>query len=244
MALRRHALPFAEPLRSGLAGSDRSRAVDASSDTAFACSLAQPPSRRTAIGPLRMSGPMPHAPARPIAPRTLDVARGIFGIAETGTAGDAAVLDSSERIAACVPDALARWFGPYGSLALVARALAIAEAEHPALSGVTAASGSSPRLLGLGEAVRTSGSAATAQGIVTWLAALLELLGRLIGDDLALMLLEPCAPALADASAGDPRANGRDPRAGTHPPSVPHGASSARRDGSTGDDATPTTIDS
>jgi hypothetical protein len=186
---------------------------------------------------------MPHSPHRPTSAHAIDVARRVFGSTDDGVAGDDALLESSERIGSCVPDALARWFGPYGSLALVARALAIAESEHPALSGVTAASGASPRLVGLGASAGTHGSLATSQGVIAWLAALLDLLGRLIGDDLALLLLEPCAVSHPDASAGDPRANDSEPVAGTSPDGRLD-AGGARRAGIPGDDATPTTSDS
>ena len=120
-------------------------------------------------------------------------------------------MTSVEYIGTCVPDALARWFGSYGSLALVTRALAITVPEHPALTTVTAASAQSPRLIGLAASARVHGATATANAVTALLASLVELLGRLIGDDLALMLLEPCASR--EVERGDPRANGRPPMA-------------------------------
>lgn len=89
---------------------------------------------------------------------------------------------------------LARWLGATGCHALFTRALAHARAEHPALAEVSVEHGSAPTLEGVAESVRAHGAAAVAAGLESLLVALLELLGRLIGDDMAARLVEPSAP--------------------------------------------------
>jgi hypothetical protein len=153
----------------------------------------------------RRTGP-PHSPHRPVSEAALEVARRLFAATDHTRADDAALIASAERICGCVPDGLARWFGPYGSLALVSRALAIAEASHPALAAVSVSTSPAPRLIGVSASAKSYGTAATSDAIITLLATLYELLGRLIGDDMALVLLEQCA--VPSASPGHLMSNG------------------------------------
>lgn len=89
---------------------------------------------------------------------------------------------------------LARWLGATGCHALFTRALAHARSTHPALAEVSVEHRSAPTLEGVAESVRAHGAAAVAAGLESLLVALLELLGRLIGDDMAARLVEPSAP--------------------------------------------------
>jgi hypothetical protein len=115
---------------------------------------------------------------------------------------DAALVQAAERICKCLPDGLARWFGPYGSLALVSRALAVAAEQHPSMASIEVASSPAPRLTGVASSARAHGAAATVDGVVTLIATLDELLGRLIGADMTLVLLEQCAiPSDTDKTA-------------------------------------------
>jgi hypothetical protein len=104
--------------------------------------------------------------------------------------GDAGRIDAAERICAHASDGLSRWFGLYGSRALVTRALARAQADHPSLGAVTFAGEPSPHLIGVPDGARAHGVDATMDGIVEMLAVLFDLIGRLIGEDLATSLLE------------------------------------------------------
>jgi hypothetical protein len=97
---------------------------------------------------------------------------------------------------------LSRWFGPYGYHALLARALADARAEHPALAVVRVNSVPSPELAGLADAARAHGAGAAVAGAEAVLASLIDLLGRLIGDDLAMTLIDRTILAMAPG-AGD-----------------------------------------
>jgi hypothetical protein len=104
---------------------------------------------------------------------------------------------------------LSRWFGPYGYHALLARALADARTAHPALRVVRVGPAPAPELEGLEDAARAQGAAAAVAGVEAVLAALIDLLGRLIGDDLAMTFIDHTILAMArngadatDASTG------------------------------------------
>lgn len=88
---------------------------------------------------------------------------------------------------------LARWLGATGCHALLTRALADARVEHPALAEIRVEHRSAPTLEGVADSVRAHGAAAVAAGLESLLVTLLELLGRLIGDDMAARLVEASA---------------------------------------------------
>jgi hypothetical protein len=85
---------------------------------------------------------------------------------------------------------LTRWFGPFGYHALFSRALAEAKSQHPALENVQIRSASEPSLDGLAESVERHGADAITEGIIAMLVAFIGLLSRLIGEDMALKLLD------------------------------------------------------
>jgi hypothetical protein len=77
-----------------------------------------------------------------------------------------------------------------GCHALFTRALAEARQQHELLAGITLHARSTPYLHGIREAVEKYGSAATAAALQAMLVILIELLGRLIGIDMAASLIE------------------------------------------------------
>jgi hypothetical protein len=85
---------------------------------------------------------------------------------------------------------LSRWVGLDGCHALFTRALAEAREEHQALAGVTLHVRSTHYLQGIAEAVERDGPEKTATGLESMLVTLIELLGRLIGNDMASNLIE------------------------------------------------------
>ena len=103
---------------------------------------------------------------------------------------------------------LSRWFGPYGYHALITRAVAQARSGHPALAAVRAGPPEAPYLDGLAEAAGTHGAPATLAGLAAVLATLIELLGRLIGADLAVTFVDRTILAMAAATATDVPAPG------------------------------------
>lgn len=110
---------------------------------------------------------------------------------------------------------LARWFGAFGARALLARALAAAQAHHPALSAVSvlpADPGTPPSsyVTGIAESERAHGGEPTADAVVAMVACLMDLMGRLIGEELAMTVLEQStAGPLSPSFPVTPLASGR-----------------------------------
>lgn len=126
-------------------------------------------------------------------------------IADARTFGDLA--RDAVATAACVVEdlahALARWFGPYGTHALLTRALTQARRDHPVLAAVRLGAPLAPVLDGVDDAARAHGAAAVTEGVTALLAAAIGLLGRMTGEDMALHLVERRMEDLTSA-APDP----------------------------------------
>jgi hypothetical protein len=82
---------------------------------------------------------------------------------------------------------LTRWVGGMGYRALIDRALLLARAEHPALGSLSCHGEDGPVTTA---AVRAHNAAEVATGMVALVAALVELLGRILGEEMALRLVE------------------------------------------------------
>ena len=102
--------------------------------------------------------------------------------------------ESPEEVAAAVERTciqlragLGRWIGAMGYRALLDRALVLVRAEHPALGSLSCHGGDEQMIAA---AVRTHGAAEVAAGMVALVAGLVELLGRIIGEEMALRLVE------------------------------------------------------
>jgi hypothetical protein len=135
------------------------------------------------------------SPARQIARRLIHSRR-------TGS-GD----DTSARAAAASCDhlykELSRWVGRDGCHALFTRALAQARDEYPALAQIHLQPRSEPYIDGVAEAILAHGDHTTADALEAMLARLVELLGRLIGDDMAMKLIE--RTLVSDGASSDSR---------------------------------------
>lgn len=134
--------------------------------------------------------------ARLVADRLLS--RGRAAVEAEGGSRDP--LAVAEGVGRQLASTLSRWFGPYGYHALLTRALAEASRSHPSLEAVRVPGPADPTLVGLADAAATHGMDETMQGVITILATVVELLGRLIGDDLAMDLMDQAMP---DATAAD-----------------------------------------
>ena len=150
-----------------------------------------------------------HGPhARPQRARTASAGSGILPLTACETARrlvarEAAAGDSPpdpvatvERAVRRLCDALVEWFGPHGTHALLTRALACARADHPALAAVRVGAPAKPAVEGLAESADAHGVLPATAAAIDLLAAVVELLRRLIGDDLATTLVERSAPAV------------------------------------------------
>lgn len=127
-----------------------------------------------------------------------------------GRAPGAAAAEASDPVAATdevcrqLAHELSRWFGPFGYHALLSRALAQARGGHPALDNVQIRSAADPSLEGLANSIERHGTDATTEGIVAMLMAFIDLLSRLIGEDMALKLIDQSVQDRgADADAPD-----------------------------------------
>jgi len=102
--------------------------------------------------------------------------------------------DTAARVAAAACDnlyrELSRWVGPDGCHALFARAIAESRTDYPALGAIQLHARSEPYIDGVAETIMAHGDPATAEALESMLVRLVELLGRLIGDDMAMKLIE------------------------------------------------------
>ena len=134
-----------------------------------------------------------HAASSPSEP-SREIARRLVAREVGSETDDAALLASIDRVCGRVADSLTRWFGPYGALALLTRALARAQSVQPSLAEISVNRSASPSLNGFADSAKAHGVQTTADGAIALLAVLTDLIGRLIGTDLALNLLEQSAP--------------------------------------------------
>lgn len=151
----------------------------------------------------------------------------------------------ADRLMALVALGLGRWFGPIGARALLARALAAAQAHHPALASVSvvpAARGTPPSswVTGLAESARAHGTGPAADAVVAVIACLADLMGRLIGEQLAMTVLERSAAEPVFPEPGVPRPAALGPESPT-PASPTQPASASPR--AAGDDGPLTATD-
>lgn len=102
--------------------------------------------------------------------------------------------DTPARVAAAASDQLyrelSRWVGLDGCYALFSRALSQARTDYPALEQIQIRARSQPHIDGVAETIMARGDPATAEALEFMLELLVELLGRLIGDDMARKLIE------------------------------------------------------
>ena len=96
---------------------------------------------------------------------------------------------------------LSRWVGTDGCHALFTRALAHARTEYPVLEQIQLRSRSEPYVDGLAGTIMAYGDAGTAVALESMLVRLIELLGRLIGDDIAMKLIDRSLAASESADA-------------------------------------------
>src|ERR1700694_5388392 len=112
-----------------------------------------------------------------------DAARRLWARAVGDTTAPEDVAAAAERMCTQVRTGLRRWIGADGYRALLNRALGLARAEHPALGDLPCLGGDVP---GTTAVVRAQGAGAVAAGLVAVGAALIALVGRILGGEIAL----------------------------------------------------------
>jgi hypothetical protein len=151
----------------------------------------------------------PHLRGKPVSrdatksTSSLDVARRVLrhDAAAGGSRDTAIVAAELQRACTRVCENLQDAMGADGCTALLARALARTETHHPALTDIRRLDEGSIHLDGVVASVATHGVAGVATAIEALVAALIEILGRLIGEDMAIRLIEH--------DATGPRTNGK-----------------------------------
>lgn len=132
-----------------------------------------------------MSSPKPSA-ARNLADRLMKASRSAHASRSHVSRDDTeSAVGAAEFATRHLAIALARWFGMYGYHALLSRALADAKKSHAALANVVVRAPLEPFLDGLGECAQSHGPAAMSEGVTSVLTTAIEVLGRLIGEDMA-----------------------------------------------------------
>jgi hypothetical protein len=102
-----------------------------------------------------------------------------------------ALAAASDRLCAQLRAGLGNWIGGDGYATLLQRALDRAVPAHPALAALTGRCGS---LEGVVAAALAHGAPAVSAGILGVVTSLIELLSRLIGEDMALRLVATHPP--------------------------------------------------
>jgi hypothetical protein len=106
----------------------------------------------------------------------------------------AAAAEAAERTLQRLADSLGRWLGPDGSQALLTRALSLAQTRNDALKAVPPPARSALFLDALAARAEPHDAQSVADGAMTILVTLIDLLTRLIGHDLAVRLVAESTP--------------------------------------------------
>ena len=133
---------------------------------------------------------MAHRSARDLAHQIL--ARDLAGVEKPTPVSVAA---AAEVVFQRLSDNLVRWLGSEGSHALFTRALALAQAENRALRVVPPPARSALFLDALAANSEPHDAEAVRDGVVMIMTTLIELLTRLIGEDLTVKLVAETAPS-------------------------------------------------
>ena len=110
---------------------------------------------------------------------------------DTGTVEEVAA--TAERTCIQLQAGLARWVGTEGSRALIDRALLLTRAEHPALGSLSCHGGDQPLTTA---AVRAHSAAEVTAGIVALVVTLIDLLSRIVGEEMAVELVNQAVTRL------------------------------------------------
>jgi hypothetical protein len=116
-----------------------------------------------------------------------DAARRLWARAVGDASAPEEVAAAAERLCTQLRVGLGRWVGTDGYRALLHRALGLARAEYPALTGLSCEGGEGPAIAA---AVRVHGPAKVTTSVVGLVATLIDLLGRIVGEEMAVQLGE------------------------------------------------------
>jgi hypothetical protein len=142
---------------------------------------------------MTMGQPSPSSETAP------EVARRLWSRAVGQSGGPEEIAEASDRMGTQLRAGLGRWIGTDGYRVLLGRAVVLARAEHPAVASISGLGGDEPATAA---AVRAHGADKVAAGLVAIVAALIELLGRIIGEEMSVRLVEQIGLPSPRAVAG------------------------------------------
>jgi hypothetical protein len=138
---------------------------------------------------------------------SLQIARRLLASEATPGSGRKPTIDAAtlQRAVQRVSENLRDVMGEDGSSALLARALSQTERAHPALQSIRRLNGGSIHLDGVIAGVEAHDVAELTAAVEALLAALIDILGRLIGEDMAIRLIDSDpVPSRRRAGAREP----------------------------------------
>jgi hypothetical protein len=143
-------------------------------------------------------------------PTPRELARALVGRRMSqGTEREPSAGEASRDVCERLYDEFSRWVGIDGSYALFNRSMLSARVEHPALRRLILHARGDLLMEGVDEAVQRYGERALVDGLEAMLVRLIDLLGLLIGDDMATTLVLQATPSGPDGAApGGGRATG------------------------------------
>ena len=94
---------------------------------------------------------------------------------------------AAERVFAQLYTGLGRWVGAEGYRMLRSRAVGLTRSAHPALGAISGGLGDEEAVVA---AVRAHGAAGVVASIIVVMATLIDLLARIIGEEMAVQLVE------------------------------------------------------
>jgi hypothetical protein len=135
-----------------------------------------------------------------------ETARDLWARARGNSRGAKGDTEVAEQLCAHLRAGLGRWVGSDGYRVLLDRAISQTRGEHPVLDRVSCQGGA--RLARGSFRGQDAGEIAT--GMVALVTALIELLGRIIGDEMAIRLVEQIGVSGAQSAEMTKRKAGRD----------------------------------
>jgi hypothetical protein len=136
-----------------------------------------------------------------------DAARRLWERAADGATSPDRLAGAADRMCSELRAGLGRWIGAEGYQALVDRAIAQIRAQHPALDGFSCLGGDEP---GTAAAVGAHGAGQVAAALTAMVTAVIELLGRIIGAEMAVRLVEQIAVPVPREVVSSKSKGGRD----------------------------------
>ena len=139
----------------------------------------------------------------PQPPSPVELARLLIARQAAGPSGPDSASAAAHAACEHLYGGLSRWFGAEGCRALLVRALRNTREQKPALAGIEIGNpGEGRGLVGVSTAVAEAGETEVAAALEVLLTAMIDLLGRFIGADMVVTLVEPSRPADGSGDVG------------------------------------------